>query len=58
MFKFSIKSGPYVGEDFFVMANSYEDAKGSATEVACGGRIKFLGEYTDEEAEQSGLDVY
>ena len=58
MFKFSIKSGPYVGEDFFIAANSYEDAKGSAIEVACGGKIKFCGEYTEAEAEQSGLDVY
>ena len=55
---FEIVSGDYEGEEFFVQANNKSEAFTIAHDVAVDGKIRFLGIYTDEEAEMMGYDTY
>ena len=57
-FLFEIISGEYEGEEFFVQAKDKVDAFTIAREVAEGGKIRYLGVYSDEEAECMGYDTY
>lgn len=45
------------GEEFFVQAECFADAEGTAVENF-GDSIRFIGKYTDEEAEWMGYDTY
>ena len=55
---FEIVSGDYEGEEFFVQANNKAEAVKIAHDVAVDDKIRFLGIYTDEEAEIMGYDTY
>lgn len=55
---FEIVSGDYEGEEFFVQANNKSEAVKIAHDVAVDDKIRFLGIYTDEEAEMMGYDTY
>lgn len=55
---FEIVSGDYEGEEFFVQANDKPEAFEIAHDVAVDEKIRFLGIYTDEEAERMGYDTY
>jgi len=55
---FEIVSGDYEGEEFFVQANDRSEAFTIAHDVAVDDKIRFLGIYTDEEAEMMGYDTY
>jgi len=55
---FEIVKGNYEGEDFFVQANNKSEALKIAHDVAVDNKIRFLGLYTDEEAERMGYDTY
>lgn len=57
-FLFEIVSGDYEGEEFFVQANDKTEALAIAHDVAVDDKIRFLGIYTDEEAEMMGYDTY
>lgn len=55
---FEIVDGDYEGEEFFVQANNKAEAVKIAHDVAVNDKIRFLGIYTDEEAEMMGYDTY
>lgn len=55
---FEIVSGDYEGEEFFAQANDKTEAFAIAHDVAGDDKIRFLGVYTDEEAERMGYDTY
>ena len=55
---FEIVSGDYEGEEFFVQANDKAEAFAIAHDVAVDDKIRFLGIYTDEEADVLGYDTY
>ena len=55
---FEIVSGDYEGEEFFAQANSRSEAFAIAHDVAVDNKIRFLGIYTDKEAEMMGYDTY
>lgn len=55
---FEIVSGDYEGEEFFAQANDKSEAFKIAHDVAVDDKIRFLGIYTDEEAEMMGYDTY
>ena len=57
-FLFEIVSGEYEGEEFFVQCEYKSDAFEIAREIADGAKIRFLGTYSDEEAEMRGYDTY
>lgn len=45
------------GEEFFVQADCFSDAEGTAIENF-GEQIHYIGRYTDAEAEWMGCDTY
>lgn len=55
---FEIMSGDYEGEEFFVQANNKSEAVKIAHDVAVDDKIRYLGAYSDEEAERMGYDTY
>lgn len=55
---FEIVSGDYEGEEFFAQANNKSEAFAIAHDVAGKEKVRFLGVYTDEEAEWMGYDTY
>lgn len=57
-FLFEIISGEYEGEEFFVQCELKADAFEIARDVAEGGKIRYLGAYSDEEAAWMGYDTY
>lgn len=46
------------GEQFFVQCDTREEADEILSRYFWGEEVKCLGNYTDEEAEMSGLDEY
>lgn len=45
-------------EEFFVRCSTKEEADEILGQYFSGEKVKFLGKYTDEEAERMGLDTY
>ena len=46
------------GEQFFVQSDTYQEAEEVLTQYFWGDEVKYLGRYSDEEAEIMGLDTY
>ena len=57
-FLFEILSGEDEGEEFFVQAPAKINAVATARKVAEGEKIRYIGAYSDEEAEWMGYDTY
>lgn len=55
---FEIMSGEWEGEEFFVQTDKSTIPMYTARQVAEGEKIRYLGVYTDEEAERMGYDTY
>jgi len=46
------------GEQFFIQCDTREKADEILSQYFWGEKIKYLGKYTDEEAEMMGYDTY
>ena len=46
------------GEQFFVQCDTRTEADEILSQCFWGEKVKYLGKYTDEEAEMMGLDTY
>lgn len=46
------------GEQFFVQCDTRKEADEILGQYFWGEKVKYLGKYTDEEAEIMGLDTY
>lgn len=46
------------GKQFFVQCNTREEADKVLSEYFWGDKVEYLGKYTEEEAEMTGLDIY
>lgn len=55
---FEVMSGEYEGEMFFVQAENRDKADEVLGEYFWGEKVKYLGVYSDEEAEMMGYDTY
>ena len=46
------------GEQFFIQSDNYQEAEEILAQYFWGDEVKYLGRYSDEEAEIMGLDTY
>ena len=46
------------GEQFFVQCDARKEADEIVSDNFWGDKVKYLGKYTDEEAEMMGFDTY
>lgn len=58
LFEIITESSPSCGEQFFVQANTRAEANEVLDDFFCYESTKYLGKYSDFEAEMMGLDTY
>lgn len=46
------------GEQFFIQCNNIQETDEILAQYFWGEKVKYLGRYSDEEAEAMGLDTY